>query len=163
VFYHSLTFSFYRHQLIRADFSGGRITGDAGLLPLRAFDKRHHLTRDWAEGLPDRRQTERVQHDAPTLLVGAETVFEFFDAVLALAAIVVEGEDFLGAGGSWSPRSAGWFRRRSVRPCSRCGAGAANCGRGGGSCQDCHTHVCAIPVRAFHGLPFHPQLRGSCS
>jgi hypothetical protein len=33
VFYHSLTFSFYRHQPIRADFSGGQITGDAGLLP----------------------------------------------------------------------------------------------------------------------------------
>jgi len=63
-----LTFSFYRHQPIRADFSGGQITSDAGLLPLRAFDQRHHLTRDWAEGLRDRRQTERVQHDAPVLL-----------------------------------------------------------------------------------------------
>jgi hypothetical protein len=42
-----LNFSFYRHQPIRADFSGGQITSDAGLLPLRAFDQRHHLTRDW--------------------------------------------------------------------------------------------------------------------
>jgi hypothetical protein len=33
VFYHSLTFSFYRHQPVRADFSGGQITSDAGLLP----------------------------------------------------------------------------------------------------------------------------------
>jgi len=63
-----LTFSFYRHQLIRADFSGGQITSDAGLLPLRAFDERHHLTRDWAESLSDPRQKERVQHDAPALL-----------------------------------------------------------------------------------------------
>ena len=36
-----LSFSFYRHQLIRADFSGDQITSDAGLLPLRAFDQRH--------------------------------------------------------------------------------------------------------------------------
>ena len=32
-----LSFSFYRHRSIRADFSGGQITSDAGLLPLRAF------------------------------------------------------------------------------------------------------------------------------
>ena len=43
-----LSFSFYRHQPIRADFSGGQITGDAGLLPLRAFDQHHHVTRDLA-------------------------------------------------------------------------------------------------------------------
>jgi hypothetical protein len=35
-----LNFSFYRHQPIVADFSGGQITSDAGLLPLRAFDQR---------------------------------------------------------------------------------------------------------------------------
>src|SRR2546425_598839 len=63
-----LNFSFYRHQPIHADFSGGQITSDAGLLPLRAFDQRHHLTRDWAEGLSDPRQKERVQHDALALL-----------------------------------------------------------------------------------------------
>jgi hypothetical protein len=32
-----LSFSFYRHQPIRADFSGGQISSDAGLLPLRAL------------------------------------------------------------------------------------------------------------------------------
>jgi hypothetical protein len=31
-----LSFSFYRHQLIRADFSETRITSDPGLLPLAA-------------------------------------------------------------------------------------------------------------------------------
>ena len=45
-----LSFSFYRHQAIRADFSGGQITSDAGLLPLRAFDQRHGLTRDLSSG-----------------------------------------------------------------------------------------------------------------
>src|SRR6267154_4661695 len=63
-----LTFSFYRHQPIRADFSGGQITSDAGLLPLRAFDQRHHLTRDWAAGLSDPRQHDRLRHDSLALL-----------------------------------------------------------------------------------------------
>jgi DDE family transposase len=63
-----LTFSFHRHHLIRADFSGGQITSDAGLLPLRAFDERHHLTRDCAACWSDPRQEDRVHHDALTLL-----------------------------------------------------------------------------------------------
>lgn len=63
-----LTFSFHRHQLIRADFGGGQITSDAGLLLLRAFDERHHLTRDLADRLSDPRQDDRVRHDALALL-----------------------------------------------------------------------------------------------
>ena len=63
-----LGFSFYRHQSIRADFSGGQITSDAGLLPLRAFDERHHLSHDWAALLRDGRQEDRVQHDSRALL-----------------------------------------------------------------------------------------------
>ncbi len=63
-----LSFSFYRHQPIHADFSGGQITSDAGLLPLRAFDERHHLTRDLAALLSDPRQDERVRHDSLELL-----------------------------------------------------------------------------------------------
>jgi len=43
-----LSFSFCRHQPLHADFSGGQITSDAGLLPLRSFDERHHLTSHWA-------------------------------------------------------------------------------------------------------------------
>src|SRR6266700_5695842 len=63
-----LSFSFYCHRPIRADFSGGQITSDAGLLPLRAFDQRHHLTRDLAQLLSDPRQDDRVQHDSLALL-----------------------------------------------------------------------------------------------
>jgi Transposase DDE domain group 1 len=63
-----LTFSFYRHQLIRADFSGGQITSDAGLLPLRAFDQRHRLTSGLAQLLSDPRDDDRVQHDSLALL-----------------------------------------------------------------------------------------------
>src|SRR5271169_2724847 len=63
-----LVFSFYRHQPIRADFSGGQITSDAGLLPLRAFDEQHHLTGDWASLLSDPRQDDRVLHHSLALL-----------------------------------------------------------------------------------------------
>jgi predicted secreted protein len=63
-----LVFSFYRHQPIHADFSGGQITSDAGLLPLRAFDQRHHLTRDLAQFLSDPRQGNRLHHDSLALL-----------------------------------------------------------------------------------------------
>jgi Transposase DDE domain group 1 len=63
-----LTFSFYRHRPIHADFAGGQITSDAGLLPLRAFDQRHQLTHGWGALLHDPRQDERVRHDALTLL-----------------------------------------------------------------------------------------------
>src|SRR5438876_10735873 len=63
-----LNFSFYRHQPIRADFSGGQITSDAGLLPLRAFDECHHLTRDLAALLSDPREDDRVHHDSLELL-----------------------------------------------------------------------------------------------
>jgi hypothetical protein len=61
-------FSFYRKRPVQCDFSGGQITGDAGLLPLRAFDERHHLTRDWAALLNDPRRQERVRHDELALL-----------------------------------------------------------------------------------------------
>jgi hypothetical protein len=63
-----LPFSFYHHRAIRADFSGGQITSDAGLLPLRAFDERHNLTHDWAALLDDPRREESVEHDALALL-----------------------------------------------------------------------------------------------
>jgi len=46
----------------------GRSTSDAGLLPLRAFDERHHLTRDLAALLSDAREDERVHHDSLELL-----------------------------------------------------------------------------------------------
>lgn len=63
-----LSFSFYRHRSIRADFSGGQITSDAGLLPLRAFDQRHGLTRGLAECVCDDRDDSRVSHPGLSLL-----------------------------------------------------------------------------------------------
>ena len=62
-----LSFSFYRHRPIRADFSGGQISSDAGLLPLRAFDQRHKLTLGLAEHVSDAREDERVRHSLLSL------------------------------------------------------------------------------------------------
>src|SRR5450759_2753527 len=64
-----LSFSFYRHQPIRADFSEGQIASDAGLLPLRAFDHRHHLTRGLAAGLSYPQQHDRLREDRLCLAV----------------------------------------------------------------------------------------------
>jgi len=61
-----LSFSFYQHRAIRADFSGGQITSDAGLLPLRAFDERHHLTREGAQ-----RQQAGITGDLSTRKIGS--------------------------------------------------------------------------------------------
>src|ERR1700684_174708 len=63
-----LLFSYYRHRPIRADFSGGQISSDAGLLPLRAFDQRYRLTRGLAERVCDPREEERVRHSVLSLL-----------------------------------------------------------------------------------------------
>jgi len=62
-----LSFSFYRNRPIRADFSGGQISSDAGLLPLRAFDQRYGLTRGLAQLVCDPREEERVCHSVLSL------------------------------------------------------------------------------------------------
>src|SRR6201998_2098137 len=64
-----------QHRAMRADFSGGQITSDAGLLPLRAFDERHHLTRDWAALLSDPRDDQRLCHDSLELL--RQRIYQF--------------------------------------------------------------------------------------
>jgi len=62
------TFSFYSHRKVRVDFCGGQISSDAGLLVLRAFDERHHLTADLAETVEDRRDAPYVDHSLLELL-----------------------------------------------------------------------------------------------
>lgn len=61
-------FTFYSHRKVRFDFCGGQISSDAGLLTLRAFDERHHLTADLAEPLQDTRDPERVDHSLLEML-----------------------------------------------------------------------------------------------
>ena len=63
-----LAFTFYSRRLIRADFSGGQITSDAGLLPLRAWDESHGYTSRLARCFDDERDPERVEHSLLELL-----------------------------------------------------------------------------------------------
>jgi hypothetical protein len=62
-----IRFSFHRDWPIVARFDGGQITSDAGLLPLRQFDERYHLTSGWAAALGDTRSPERLQHTSQAL------------------------------------------------------------------------------------------------
>ena len=60
---------------MHCDFSGGQITSDAGLLPLRAFNERHHLIRDWDALLNDPRNDQCLCHDSLELLRRLEAAF----------------------------------------------------------------------------------------
>jgi hypothetical protein len=57
-----LIFSFYSKKQIRADFEGGQISSDGGLLALRQFDQRHRLTADLERALTDPRDPARITH-----------------------------------------------------------------------------------------------------
>ena len=55
-----LTFSPLTRRKIEADFSGGHITSDAGLLLLREVDKQHGLTQRLASVLNESRNLEKT-------------------------------------------------------------------------------------------------------
>jgi len=61
-----LTFSPLSRRQIEADFSGGHITSDAGLLLLREVDKQHRLTQRLAETLTDQRDSTMIRHQLDT-------------------------------------------------------------------------------------------------
>ncbi len=62
------TFSFYSQGKVRTDFAGGQLSSDAGLLTLRAFNERHHLTAELAQAVEDRRDPQRADHSLLALL-----------------------------------------------------------------------------------------------
>lgn len=63
-------FTFWKvgQQEVHADFSGGRIVTDAGLLSLRDFDKKLGIVAGLAERLPDPRSLPLVTHSREALL-----------------------------------------------------------------------------------------------
>ncbi|UDL05817.1 IS1380 family transposase [Marinobacter sp. CA1] len=63
-----LTFSPLARRQIEADFSGGHITSDAGLLLLREVDRQHRLTSRLASVLQDPRTPEMVRHKLDTMV-----------------------------------------------------------------------------------------------
>ena len=63
-----LAFSFHHSTTVVADFKGGLITSDAGLLPLRELDDRLGWTAGIAPCLSDPRDPAKTTHILPTLL-----------------------------------------------------------------------------------------------
>lgn len=63
-----LTFDFHPRQAIVADFRGGLITSDAGLLPVRQLDERLGWSAAVAEVLDDSRQVGKVEHVLPAVV-----------------------------------------------------------------------------------------------
>jgi hypothetical protein len=53
---------------VKADFNGGDVSSDAGLLLLREVDRRLGLTQSAAKALADPRQKGKVRHEAETML-----------------------------------------------------------------------------------------------
>ena len=63
-----LTFSFHPSKDVVADFRGGQISSDAGLLPLIDLDRRLGWTARIAEVLDDSREAGKVEHDLTQLV-----------------------------------------------------------------------------------------------
>lgn len=63
-----LEFPPLKRRKIQAEFSGGAITSDAGVLLLRSVDQRLQLTERVAEDFHDLRDPAKVQHTVVDLL-----------------------------------------------------------------------------------------------
>jgi hypothetical protein len=63
-----IEFGRFGRRIIEADFSGGDLSSDGGLLLLRQLDRHLGLTRAVAAALPDPRDPERIRHSLRDLL-----------------------------------------------------------------------------------------------
>jgi hypothetical protein len=63
-----ITFSFHSRKEVVADFRGGEISSDAGLLPLVELDRRLEWTARIAGQLEDPRQAAKTEHDLTQLI-----------------------------------------------------------------------------------------------
>ena len=63
-----IEFSGLKRRKIEADFSGGAITSDGGVLLLRSVDRRLRLTERVAEQIVDPRDPDKIQHQVVDLL-----------------------------------------------------------------------------------------------
>ncbi len=61
-------FTRVKRREVKADFNGGDVSTDAGLLLLREVDRRLGLTQSAAKVLADARQKGKVKHEAETML-----------------------------------------------------------------------------------------------
>jgi len=63
-----LTFDFHPRKAVIADFDGGLISSDAGLLPIRQLDRRLGWSAAVADILDDPRQAGKVEHVLPAVV-----------------------------------------------------------------------------------------------
>jgi hypothetical protein len=63
-----LEFPAFKRRKIQAEFSGGAITSDGGVLLLRTIDQRLKLTEQVAAHMPDPRDPDKVRHQVVDLL-----------------------------------------------------------------------------------------------
>jgi hypothetical protein len=63
-----IDFGRFGRRVIEADFSGGDLSSDGGLLLLRQVDRHLGLSRAAAAAIPDPRDPERIRHDLRDLL-----------------------------------------------------------------------------------------------
>ena len=64
----SFDFPACRRRQVQAEFSGGEVTSDGGVLLLRQVDRRLRLTEAVAQALGDRRRRASCRHDVGSLL-----------------------------------------------------------------------------------------------
>lgn len=64
----SFGFGKLEQRQILADFSGGSITSDAGLVLIAQLDKQYRITQRFASGFKDERAPRRVQHTLEDLI-----------------------------------------------------------------------------------------------
>jgi Transposase DDE domain group 1 len=63
-----IEFPGFRGRKIQADFSGGEVSGDGGILAVRQVDRWLGLTKRLGQVLPDRRDPDRITHSLESLL-----------------------------------------------------------------------------------------------
>ena len=63
-----INFGGFGRRVIEADFSGGGLSSDGGLLLLRQVDRHLGLSRAAAAAIPDSRDPERIRHSLRDLL-----------------------------------------------------------------------------------------------
>jgi len=63
-----LEFASCQGRKVQADFEGGEVSSDGGLLLLREVERRHHIIKRAARLLPDNRQSGKVRHSAEQMV-----------------------------------------------------------------------------------------------
>ncbi len=124
-----LTFWKLGKQQVTADFSGGRVVGDAGLLAVRRMERGLGVLAELARRLPDPRSQKLVTHDCERILVqGVYQIlagyFDFNDAndlrgdplFQLLADVSPDDEGLLASGSTLARFQHAYTRREANRP-----------------------------------------------